>query len=162
MLRGKYRLFAALLLLIFITACAKSPRWTEDASFSIEPAVSEEEGGYRLFITAGFFNETDSTAFLNIEGFIDIYKNNSILISLPFKADMLLPFERIIVDAEADVDSDKAVRIMDLLDVDKEIFFEEGRISDQFISTESVEVRLEKYEREDIIKLLRKISDEKY
>lgn len=149
-------LVLALTLLLALTSCVKKPE--SPLSPSVKFGV-EKKGDDKIFsasFSCGLKNENDSTAFINIDGIIDI-KNNSgaVVLAIPFKTAAILPFETGVVQEKIELTADRAAPLFDLLGVKKEQLESGEEQGTKFIEERNITLTKLDMEKKDIIELLR-------
>jgi len=149
-------LIFSLAILISLTACAKIPE--SPLSPSVKIGV-EKNGDNKIFavnFTCGLKNENDSTAFTNINGVFEV-KNarNIIVLSVPFKSEVILPFETGIIQERVDLTSDQITPLLDLLSIKKDQLESGEEQGNRFIDDQSIVLKKINLDKTDIIELLR-------
>jgi hypothetical protein len=151
----------ALAAAVLFVSCAKAPEWGGDATLDMTAVTVEKTVKYNVKVSAGISNDNNSTAFTGMSGGILLKNGSTELLTLPFKAVTILPFEKGIASAETVIDEAAAVGLADQLKVDKEKFIQEKGVKDHFIEKENIDVRISSYDKTDIIKLLKDKVNEK-
>jgi hypothetical protein len=153
------------LLIVFFgfTACAKKPETPLSPSVKINIEKKGEEKTYAAYFTCGLKNENDSTAFINVEGLIEIKdKNNTPVLSVPFKIPVILPFETGIVQERIELKADQITPVFNLLSISAEKLDSGEELGNRFIEEKNIAIKKLMLEKKDIIELLRgKLNNEK-
>jgi len=143
-------------LLIAFTSCVKKPESPVSPSVKIDIEKKGEDKIFAVNFTCGLKNENDSTAFINVDGIIEI-KNNSgaVVLTIPFKTAAILPFETGVVQQKVELSPDQAAPLFDLLSVKKEQLESGEEQGNRIFEEQNVAITKLDMDRKDIIELLR-------
>ncbi|HOQ12780.1 MAG: hypothetical protein BWY23_01274 [Spirochaetes bacterium ADurb.Bin218] len=148
----KYLIFSGLLL---FTACSKTPESILSPSIKIQ--LDKATGSYILLFTAGIKNENDSVVFSNFNGKVKIIDNNKRqIISIPFELPVILPFETGIIKNTVTLSESEANEISKFLNIDLNLLNPESEEGTKFLDDSNVSLEIKGFEKEDIIKFLKK------
>lgn len=152
----KKELVLSLSLFIALSACSKKPETPLSPSVKIGSEKKGDEKKYSVSFNCGLKNENDSTAFINVDGLIEIKDNSgAILLSIPFKSEAILPFETGIVEETIQLTPDQAAPLFALLSVKKEQVDSGEDQGNRFIEDKNITLKKLTLEKKDIIELLR-------
>ena len=150
------KLVLPLALLLALTACAKKPE--SPLSPSVKIGV-EKKGENKIFVvsfTCGLKNENDSTAFINVDGVVDVKSSGgTTVLTVPFKIPAILPFETGVVQERVELNSDQVTPLLDLLSIKREQLESGEEQGNRFIEDENIVIKKLSLEKKDIIELLR-------
>ena len=152
----KKELILSLALLLALTACAKKPESPLSPSVKIGVEKKGEDKIFAVSFTCGIKNENDSTAFINIDGVIEVKNNGgAIVLTVPFKLPAILPFETGVVQERIELTADQAAPLLDLLSIKKEQLESGEEQGNRFIEDQNIVIKNLNLEKKDIIELLR-------
>lgn len=150
------KLVLPLSLLLFLTACAKKPESPLSPSVKIGIEKNGEDKIFALNFTCGIKNENDSTAFVNVDGVIEIKNNGgTAVLTVPFKIPAILPFETGVVQERVDLTAEQADPLLELLSIKKEQIESGEEQGNRFIEDQNIVLKKLDLEKKDIIELLR-------
>jgi len=152
----KKELILMLSLFLTLTACAKRPE--APLSPSVKIAI-EKKGDAKVFVvnfSCGLKNENDSMAFTGIDG-IFVIKNSSssVVLTVPFKMDVILPFETAIIQEAIVLTPDQITPLLDLLSIKKDQLESGDEPGSRFIEDQNISINKLEMGKTDIIDLLR-------
>lgn len=159
----KKELILSLILITGITSCAKKPETLLSPSVKINVEKNGDKKTFVVYFTCGIKNENDSTAFINVEGSVEIKnKNRSAILSIPFKVPEILPFETGIVQERIELKSEQVTPLLELLSIQIDKLDSGEEQGNRFIEEQNIAIKKINLEKKDIIELLRsKINNEK-
>lgn len=159
----KKELVLSIVVILGITSCAKKPETPLSPSVNIIAEKNEAGKTYSAYFTCGLKNENDSTAFIDVEGIIDIRNNNgSVVLSIPFKIPSILPFETGIIQEKIQLRPEQVNPLFDLLSIQVDKLDSGEEQGNRYIEEKNITVKRLGLKKMDIIELLRsKVNNEK-
>jgi len=146
-----------LALLISISACVKKPDKLHTPSLKLNAAIRDNKEIYILKLSSGIENKNAGTAFTDLKGKISIIdpENESIEpVILPFEIPIILPFDIGIINIEKELPEKDIMRIIDILNINKEKFISAKGIDGRYIDEKNLDLDIISYQKEDILDIL--------
>lgn len=135
----------------------KIPQTVHSASIRAEAKTSGGIKIYAISLNGAIRNENSSDAMQNVSGVLGIKAPDSetVLLSLPFSIDTILPMASGIIDIKAEMSMQEAAPLLNGLDMDKESLDERGSAESSFIPEEQIIIEKIDFQKKDIVKLLK-------
>lgn len=155
-LKLKHTPVLIVLLILLTTACAKKPEQPVSPAIQIAIETRNTEKYCIIDFSCALKNENDSTAFMNITGDINVKDNNKTLVlKVPFAIKVMLPFDSGRIMQRIELKESEAAALMQFLDTSTEKIESGEDSGGRPLEDKNVEIGALKYEKKDIIDLLK-------
>lgn len=148
------------LLFIICSACTKMPEKVKSPSIMISSEIINDNEEYIVRFSGGLENENSNTVLKDLKGTVSILHKDGSLVTLPYDLDKVLPFSMGIIDTEKKIDKNIVIRLTELFRINQEEFEQTKKTDTIYIDDDKVELNIDSYEKEDIVKLLKGIINE--
>ncbi len=147
------------LVLTVITGCAKVPDEVLSPSIRVESTVTEDREVYTLNFSGGIPNENKDVVLSNVKGDVVLFdpaQKNGRSVRLSFEIPVILPFDTGIIDIHRDFSEKEILSLVDILNIDREEFFENRGIDNLYIDEKNIVLDDLDYRKENIITVLKR------
>lgn len=141
----------------FLAGCAKTPETVHSVGVKIDYKLDGSNETFLVHISGAVRNENTGDAFINATGSVGVKDPDidKVLISIPFKFDVILPMASGILDIQKEISSKEASFLLDFLKIDRQSLVARGTSEGQFLSEEQVVLEDFEFQKKDIVKLLK-------
>lgn len=143
---------------VSFTSCAKKPEAPVSPSIKVDIEKKGDLKIYKAGFTCGLKNENSNIALVDITGIMAIKKGSTTVLEIPFKKDVIIPFEIGLIEAVVELTEEKASPLLELLGISKAELDTVSEQKSRMLDEQNISIKTLNFKSVEITELLRSRS----